>query len=130
MDEEVKYEWVHNPAAVRIFSDTILRSNGAFTIAPNEGSLFAVSPAEIDILRSVIVERKYQNDKHGRIEDAPHTPAGWMLLIESELQEAKHAIIKGGAGRDGWRAELVQVIALCFATLEQHGLIDKEGREI
>lgn len=130
MDEEVKYKWVYDPAAVSISEEAILRSNGTFTVVPDGNPLFTVSPAEINILRSIMTERAYQNGKHGRIEDAPHTPAGWMLLIESELQEAKHAIIKGGTGRDGWRAELVQVIALCFATLEQHGLTDKEGREI
>lgn len=82
------------------------------------------------ILNAVTKERNYQDEKHGNIKDVPHTPAGWLLLIESELQEAKQAIIKGGSGRDSWRSELVQVMALCLATLEQHGLDNKEGREI
>ena len=42
----------------------------------------------------------------------------------------KHAIIKGGQGRNGLRSELVQVAALCFAALEQHGLDEQAGRAI
>jgi len=75
-------------------------------------------------------ERVYQNEKHGKIESAPHEASTWLLLIEAELAEAKHAIVKGGRGRDTWSHELVQVAALCCAALEQHGLTDKEGRAI
>jgi hypothetical protein len=53
-----------------------------------------------------------------------------MILIESELEEAKRAIVKGGKGRDSWRQELIQVAALCCAALEQHGLEDEERREL
>lgn len=55
----------------------------------------------------------------------------WILLMESELAEAKHALIKGGRGRDTVRHEIIQVGALCVAALEQHGTIDThEGRQI
>lgn len=83
-----------------------------------------------DINGAVKNERSYQDAKHGPISQVPHTPAGWLLLIEDELNEAKRAIIKGGTGRDGWRSELVQVAALCQAALEQHGLNDTGRREI
>ena len=69
-------------------------------------------------------ERMFQDRKHGEIEKVPHTPAGWMLLIRKELEEAELAIIKGGQGRDSWRQELLQVAATCIACLEQHGLAE------
>ena len=76
------------------------------------------------VMHHLLDERLFQDRKHGSIEENPHTPGGWLLLIEAELIEAKQAIIKGGAGRDSWRNELLQVAALCVATLEQHGLAD------
>ncbi len=84
-----------------------------------------------DVLGLIGIEREFQNDKHGSIEDAPHEVATWILLIEAELYEAKQAVIKGGVGRDSWRYELVQVAALCCAALEQHGINNmQEGRAI
>lgn len=85
-----------------------------------------------EVLHQVAGERAFQDQKHGSIENEPHTPAGWMLLIEAELNEAKAAVIKGGMGRDCWRHELTQVAALCFAALEQHGTESPTltGREI
>ena len=75
-------------------------------------------------------ERSHQNQKHGAIESNPHEAGTWLLLIEAELNEAKHALIKGGVGRDTWTNELIQVAALCSAAVEQHGMTDKEGRAI
>lgn len=69
-------------------------------------------------------ERMFQDRKHGSPEQNPHTPAGWMLLVRKELDEAEQALVKGGAGRDSWRQELLQVAATCIACLEQHGLAD------
>jgi hypothetical protein len=80
-----------------------------------------------DVMEAVDVERDFQNKKWGNVTLNPHTPAGWMMLIESEMNEAKHALIKGGMGRDSWRAELIQVAALCCAALEQHGLEAEVG---
>lgn len=75
-------------------------------------------------------ERIYQDNKHGSIESSPHELGTWILLIEAELAEAKQALIKGGAGRDSCASELIQVAALCSATIEQHGCSAKEGRGI
>lgn len=72
-------------------------------------------------------ERDYQGEKHG---DAPHEVGTWLLLIEDELREAKQALIKGGRGRDSVSHELIQVAALCCAAIEQHGMIEREGRAI
>lgn len=81
----------------------------------------------LDLIRD---ERSYQDQKHQSIDDSPHEVGTWLLLIEAELDEAKHALIKGGRGRDTWSHELIQVAALCVAALEQHGMTDREGRAI
>jgi hypothetical protein len=79
------------------------------------------------IHRLVNDERDYQKAKH---DSESHEAGTWILLIEEELREAKQALIKGGNGRDTWSHELVQVAALCFAALEDHGMSDSEGRAI
>jgi hypothetical protein len=82
------------------------------------------------ITEAIIIERKFQDQKHGTVDIAPHTVGAWILLIEDELREAKIAAIKGGTGRDNVIAEIVQVAALCVACLEQHGLEEVNGRAV
>lgn len=81
-----------------------------------------------DVVQAVAEERMFQDEKHGSIQESPHEIGSWVLLIEAELNEVKSALIKGGFGRDSYRSELIQVAALCFAALEQHGLISKSTR--
>src|SRR5512140_3413448 len=73
---------------------------------PKDAASFKTIPKDLRqrlVIGAVVEERFFQDRKHGTIEESPHTPAGWMLLIEAELEEAKDAVIKGGMGRDGWR---------------------------
>lgn len=87
----------------------------------------------VTIAEVIDLEREFQDKKWGSPKENPHTPAGWFMLIEAELAEAKHALIKGGEKRDSWRMELVQVAALCIAALEQHGVEpppNQTGREL
>ena len=84
-----------------------------------------------NVVTAVVEERRYQDGKFGNIQKTPHTIGEWILLIEAELAEAKEALIKGGAGRDSVRSEIVQVAALAVACLEQHGTNDThEGRQV
>lgn len=84
-----------------------------------------------EVLVAVHNERRFQDDKWGSIASNPHDFGTWFILIEAELAEAKEALIKGGSGRNSLRNELIQVAALCFAALEQHGVKDSgEGRSI
>jgi hypothetical protein len=80
-----------------------------------------------NIVEAVTAERNYQDRTHGT---DPHPLGVWIILIEAELAEAKHALVKGGSGRNGLRSEIIQVAALCFAALEQHGLDEQVGRAI
>lgn len=55
-----------------------------------------------------------------------HELGGWLVVIEKELDEAKDALIHGGfqqaAGRNNVRTEILQIMAVCAAALEQHGV--------
>lgn len=72
-------------------------------------------------------ERQYQDRKHGKIEQHGHTVGGWILLMESELAEAKLALIKGGTGRDSVMHEILQIVATGMAAIEQHGMSETAG---
>lgn len=90
------------------------------------------SADQYDVFAAVSEERKYGDTKHGPVTGrGAHTLGEWILLLESELAEAKQALIKGGSGRNTVRSELLQVAAVAVAALEQHGLQDPhEGRQI
>lgn len=84
--------------------------------------------SKTEIINAMLEERDWQDQKHGT---NPHDMGTWLLLIESELDEAKLAAVKGGKGRNAVRHELIQVAALCMAALENHGLTSyHEGRDI
>jgi len=75
------------------------------------------------IMAAIAKERVFQDHKFGPITSSGgHEKGAWLLLVESELHETKHALIKGGQGRDAFTSELIQVAAVCVAALEQHGL--------
>jgi hypothetical protein len=67
-------------------------------------------------------ERAYQDDKWGTIEEHPHTVGEWLLIMEAELHEAKWGWVKE-MGEASALAEILQVVAVGVACLEQHGII-------
>lgn len=93
-----------------------------------------------EILAAIMKERKFQDEKYGpvRIEQTlngnymsksgpgGHDLGTWVVILESELDECKSALVHGGSkrasGRDTARQELIQLAAVCVAALEQHGL--------
>ena len=84
---------------------------------------------QVDAMNAILEERKFQDGKYGSLDDGgSHQLGEWILLIEDELSEAKHALIKGGVGRNSLRSELIQVAALVLAALEQHGCDDPHDR--
>lgn len=78
-----------------------------------------------DVIQAIKNERDYQDRKWGSIEEHPHTVGEWLLICESELQEAKEAWCKG-RGDEGALLELLQVIAVGAACLQQHGIVERE----
>lgn len=73
-----------------------------------------------DAIHAIHDERQFQDQKFGP--GSQHTIGEWILIMESELAEAKVAIIKGGEGRNSVLMEIVQVAAVAVACLEQHGV--------
>lgn len=88
------------------------------------------------VFEAIVKERQFQDKKYGpvlvyeykAVSEGPggHELGAWLVIAESELAEAKKALVHGGGktgkGRDTIRAELVQLAAVCVAALEQHGL--------
>lgn len=70
-------------------------------------------------------EREYQERKWGA---NPHTVGEWLLIAEAELAEAKQAWVKGHGPFDALR-ELLQVIAVGVACLEEHGVYERDRAE-
>lgn len=75
-----------------------------------------------DVSKLVDDERDFQDQKHGSLSAHGHTVGEWILIMESELAEAKLAILKGGTGRNRVMHEILQVVATGIAALEQHGI--------
>ena len=78
----------------------------------------------IDVMHAVEDERRYQDSKWGTVEEHPHTVGEWLLICESKLQEAKEAWCKG-RGDTGALLELLQVVAVGTACLQQHGIVGR-----
>ncbi len=74
---------------------------------------------------AVTAERKYQDAKWGTLSNHPHTVAEWLLILESELAEAKDAWVRNGGDLEALK-EIVQVAAVAVACLEQHGPVGRE----
>lgn len=83
----------------------------------------------LDIFAAVAREREYQDKKWGCVEAHPHTVGEWLLIMEAELNEAKQAWCKNG-GDISALEEMLQVVAVGVAAMEQHGVIERlECRE-
>jgi hypothetical protein len=73
-------------------------------------------------------ERNYQDAKWGHWTDGGHSPREWLAIMEAELEEAKLAWVKG-SGDEGLLRELLQVVAVGVACMEQHGCYERSTDE-
>jgi hypothetical protein len=71
------------------------------------------------VLNAIIEEREYQIEKCGLIEESI---PGYLIILESELKEAKKGWLENIEGRDSSLEEIVQIAAVCIACLAQHGI--------
>jgi hypothetical protein len=76
------------------------------------------------VFDAVMREREYQSDKWGTLEEHPHTVGEWLLILESELNEAKQGWVKGKGDSDALK-EILQVMAVACACIEQHGIVER-----
>jgi hypothetical protein len=72
------------------------------------------------VFEAIAQERKNQEDKWG--ENKPQSLPGYLLILESELNEAKLGWIKNLPGKSAPLNELVQLAAVAVACLERYGL--------
>lgn len=73
-----------------------------------------------EVYNFIDVERNYQDEKWGI--NKYQTIEGYLLIIESELNEAKNGWIKNKEGRDSTLAEIKQIAAVCVACMEAYGV--------
>lgn len=80
-----------------------------------------------DVYTAIDRERAYQTRKWGSIQRHPHELAGYTTLMQVKLRKVEDA---WAGARDDSAAlrELLKVVALGVACLEQHGIIEREAR--
>jgi hypothetical protein len=90
----------------------------------------APDPVDVDdVFEAIRRERYYQDEKWGTLEERPHTVGEWLLIIEGELAEAKHAWTKGISDADALR-ETLQVAAVAVAALQNCGIVERRPDEV
>lgn len=79
-----------------------------------------------EIYEAVDRERSYQDRKWGTFaEGRSHALPAWMLIMRKELEEAENAWMK--STDDDVRRELLQVVAVGVAALEEHGVTERSN---
>lgn len=79
-------------------------------------------PSFDDVIACIAAERERQDAKWGALEDKRQSVAGYLMIIEAELAEAKAGWMKNADGRHSALAEIAQVASVAVACLQQHGL--------
>ncbi|MDF2435461.1 MAG: hypothetical protein JWP44_5092 [Mucilaginibacter sp.] len=72
------------------------------------------------VFEAIAAERQHQDEKWGK--DKPQSLPGYLMVVESELDEAKLGWIKNLPGKSAPLNELVQVAAVCVSALERYGV--------
>ena len=72
-----------------------------------------------DIFNAINIERANQDIKWGP--DKPQSLPGYILCLESELEEIKRGWVKNLPGKSAPLNEMVQLAALAVACLERYG---------
>lgn len=68
-------------------------------------------------------EREYQDNEWGTIQDNPHSISEWLDIMTEELYEVILALKKDN--HDAALAEILQVIAVGVACLEQYKVVER-----
>ena len=86
--------------------------------------------SRIVIFDAINQERQYQTEKWGTLEEHPHTIPEYVMIMEKELAEAKEAYFQSPATwADDMLLEILQVIAVGVACLEQFGVVGRHREE-
>ena len=74
------------------------------------------------VVLAISKERERQDEKWGSLEVKQQSVAGYLLILEAEIAEAKAGWMKNIEGRHSALAEIVQIAAVAVACLQQHGV--------
>lgn len=77
--------------------------------------------AQEDVFDAICEERRLQDEKWGSLEDKQQSVAGYLLILESELEEAKAGWMKNKTGRHSALSEILQIASVAVACLQQYG---------
>lgn len=72
-------------------------------------------------IESVKTERDYQDSKWGALDEKNQSVAGYLVILEKELEEAKNGWMKNKSGKDSALAEIRQIAAVAIACMQQYG---------
>ena len=75
-----------------------------------------------EVYAAIDAERDHQDQKWGKLEQKKQSVAGYLLVMERELAEAKAGWTHNIPDKHSALAEIVQIAATAVACLEQHGL--------
>ena len=76
-----------------------------------------------EVFELIKKERARQDAKWGPLEDRNQSLAGFLLVIEAELKEAKDGWLKNVPDEHSSLSELVQVAAAAIACIQKHGSV-------
>lgn len=82
--------------------------------------------SDFDVWAAILRERNYQNEKWGHPDHNPHTIFEWIGIMEKEIQEAKAAYFQRPADGIQMLQEILQVVAVGVACMEQHGIRERQ----
>lgn len=76
-----------------------------------------------DVFDAISRERMHQDLRHGTVAENPHEIGQWLAIMRSEGGEAMDAYLS--CESDDALREILQVIAVGVACLEQHGIVER-----
>lgn len=74
-----------------------------------------------EVIIAIKEERRKQDAKWGSLAEKKQSVAGYLLVLENELNEAKQGWMKNVGGRHSSLSEILQIAAVAVAALEQYG---------
>lgn len=75
-----------------------------------------------EAVESVRKEREFQDFKWGSLDEKQQSVAGYLVILEKELEEAKNGWMKNKPGAQSSLAEIRQIAAVAIACMQQHGI--------
>jgi len=79
----------------------------------------------LQVFAAIERERHYQDRKWGTIKRHPHSVGEWIMIMNDELREASKAWC-GYHGDEEALKEILQVISVGVACLQQHGIVERD----